>query len=112
MSSVAQQIGEKATGETRNAAVSFDQLLDSGISVTGTPTVTSSSSGLSISSVAASTASLTINGRSVSAGRAVTFSVGDGTDGVDYLLTITAGTDSTPAETIIGYARLIVRDQA
>lgn len=86
-------------------------MLDSGELLTGVPSVTSDTTGLTIGSVTLSIETLTINGKSVAAGQAVQFNVAGGVDGVDYLLQITATTDSSPAQTLSGFARLIVRDQ-
>jgi len=92
-------------GETRNFAVSFANVLDSGESLTGTPTVAEqTSSDLSIANKVVSTAVLTINNKSVAVGAAVQFKVtGQLTTRSPYTIKITVSTDATPAQTLIGF---------
>lgn len=93
-------------GETCNAAVDMRGKLDSGELFTGTPTVAEqTTSDLTIANEAVNTATLTINGASVVAGQAVQFNVTGATAGVSYLLKITGGTDSTPAQTRVLYVK-------
>jgi hypothetical protein len=84
-----------------NAAVSFDLLLESGETLTGIPNVSGSPSGLTIDNVRVSSDTLTINGFSVSAGRAVQFRVSDGQAGKKYELTVSCSTNSSPAQTLV-----------
>ena len=98
--SQAEQIQSKTANEVRNLAVDFTDKLDSGEALTGTPTVTSSPSGLTIASQAVSTGALTILGTSVSTGNAVTCSVSGGSAGTRYTLTVQCGTDATVAQTL------------
>lgn len=98
--SQAEQIQSKTANEVRNLAVDFTDKLDSGEALTGTPTVTSSPSGLTIASQAVSTGALTILGTSVSSGNAVTCSVSGGSAGTRYTLTVQCGTDATVAQTL------------
>ena len=103
------EIGTLIVGETRNAAVSFADLLDSGESLSGTPVVAEvSTSDLTISNAAVSSTSLTIQGESVAAGLAVTFRVTGGTAGQTYTIKITANTDASLSQTVIGYVTLQV----
>jgi len=98
--------------ETRNGAVSFDDLLSASPdeTITGTPTITGSPAGLTISNVAATTGSREINGKTVAAGKAVTFTVSGGADQTGYSLTVTVVTDSTPAQTLVRVLSLTVAD--
>jgi len=92
-------------GETNAFAVSFAGVLDSGESLTGTPTVAEqTTSDLTIANVAVNTSALTINNQSVAVGAAVQFTVaGQLTANSPYTLKITAATDATPAQTKIKY---------
>ena len=86
----------------RNVAVSFDNVLESGEALTGTPTVTISPTGPTIDNKAVSSESLTINGETVTTGRAVQFRISGVTAGTKYTITISCETDSTPAQTVDG----------
>jgi hypothetical protein len=89
-------------GEVRNVAVDFTELLDSGESLTGTPTVTEiTTTDLTFANVAVNTAILTIYGVSVAVGKAVQFKVSGQLAGVTYKIKLSATTDATPAQTII-----------
>tara|TARA_Y100000593_G_scaffold7621_1_gene14227 strand:- start:148 stop:474 length:327 start_codon:yes stop_codon:yes gene_type:complete len=96
----AEQIQSKTANEVRNLAVDFTDKLDSGEALTGTPTVTSSPSGLTISSVDTNAGALTILGTTVAIGRAVTCSVSGGSSGTRYTVAVQCGTDATVAQTL------------
>jgi len=98
------------SGETRNCAVSFDDVLEGSPdeTITGTPTITGT--GMTVTNIAVTTGSRTINGKSVAAGKAVTFVMSGGTAGNDYALTVTVTTTSTPSQTIIRVLPLWVYD--
>lgn len=85
-------IGVKSPNETRLVGVSFSGCLDSGETLTGTPTVTGSPSGLTLASKQVSSTALTIDGVSVPSAEAVTFTVAAGTAGTKYTITIVVGT--------------------
>lgn len=106
----APQIHTKRSTAVMNGAVSFDELLESGETLTGTPTVTGSPSGLTIDNARVSTGELTINGVAVATGRAVQFRVSSGTSGTTYTLTATCGTTSSPAQTLPVQCTLKVLD--
>lgn len=89
----------KGASEVRNCAVDFSRKLDVGESLTGTPTVTISPTGPTLSDKAVNTSALTINGDVVPIGSAVQFKVTGGTAGV-YTITATCGTTATPAQTL------------
>lgn len=91
-------------GATDTAAVSFDKWLDSGELVASVTVTEVTSTDLTITNKAVSTAALTINGKSVAIGRAATFSLSgqsasaSNTDGTGlYRIRVTPTTDSTPA---------------
>lgn len=96
----------KHSSETRNAAVSMSGCLDSGETLSGTPTV--AATGITITSPAVSGSALTIDGVSVPAGEAVTFKVAGGTAGTDYTITITVSTSAS--QTIVRKVLLKVSD--
>lgn len=114
MENTAQEIPALASGATRNARVSFVGQLDEGELLSGTPTVTVSPTGgnpahVAVSSPAVTTETKTINGEQVPAGKAVTFRALAGTTIRLYTFTITITTNSTPAQTLVGYARIRVK---
>lgn len=91
----------KYANEVLNAAVDFRGRLESGESLSGTPTVVSSPSGISPTNIAVTVSTKTINGKSVPAGKAITFKVpAGGTVGTTYELLVTCDTNSTPAQTV------------
>ncbi|MBX9584739.1 MAG: hypothetical protein K2X87_30920 [Gemmataceae bacterium] len=96
----APQICTKHPAAAQNAAVSFDALLDPGELLTGTPTVSASPSGVTVDNVRVSAADLTVDGALVPTGRAVQFRASGGSSGTTYVLTVTCGTTSTPAQTL------------
>lgn len=85
----------KSPNETRLAAVSFSGCLDSGETLTGTPAIDGSPSGLTITSKAVSGSELNIDGVDIPAGEAVTFLVAGGTAGQKYTITIAVGTSAS-----------------
>ena len=107
MSHTAPQRHDVAAGETRNFALSFADVLDSGELLTGTPTAADNSPDspevLTISSVAVNTAQLTVEGETIPIGEAVQGTIAGFVSGVTYTIKETATTDSTPAQTLIGY---------
>lgn len=88
------QIYSVTPTEVNGMAVDCRGLLRQGEVLTGSPTVTTAS-GPTISSSAVSTAEQLINGESVPAGMAVTFTFTGGTDGVDYAVKISCGTSAS-----------------
>ena len=100
------------SSETRNGAVSYEGLLQETPAelLTGTPTASVSPSGPSVSNLAVTTETTTINGKDVATGKAVTFRVVGGSAGTEYVVTLTATTDSTPAQTLVRKVKSLVRD--
>jgi len=94
----AKQVYEMGSGETRLVSVDYRGKLDTGELLTGTPTVTISPSGPTISNEAVNTAALTIAGETVAIGQAVQFKITGVTAGTTYTITTKCGTDSTPAQ--------------
>ena len=91
-----------SAGDVEWFQLDYTDLLDSGESITGTPVVAEqTSSDLTISSEQFNSSATVINGRSVSAGKAVQFLVSGQLAATErYSLHVTAITDSTPQRTI------------
>ena len=89
-----QQKTELGVGETEAVAIDYQDHLDTGELLTGTPTVTEASGTLTLGSKAVNTAALTILGRSVAIGQAVQFTAAGAALGVKYVFTITVSTDA------------------
>lgn len=113
--SIAPQRPFKSVSGTRNVAVSFADMLDSGELLTGTPTITeiagsaSPTTDLTLSNKLVSTAQLTINDTTVAIGEAVQFNVVGGlVANSPYSITISVATDSTPAQALIGTVVLTI----
>lgn len=108
MAGTANQIHFKTTNEIRNVAVNFTELLDSGEKLTGTPSVSVSPSGITVSNVARNSTTATILGESVPANQAITFTASGGTSGTQYTLTVQVDTDASNAQTLEGKVRIRV----
>jgi hypothetical protein len=91
----------KSPGDTANYAMDCTELLTSAEVLTGTPTVADATAVLTISSVSVNAAALTDDGNTIAIGKAVKFTVAGGVAGTTYPLTVSAATDSTPAQTIV-----------
>lgn len=111
MSGRAQQLPCIVNGETRVGRISFDGKLETGESLTGSPTITDitgdSPSDLTIGDETISTATLEILGVDISAGRALTFSVTGQQADKEYELSVSCGTDATPAQTLKGFIKFL-----
>ena len=84
------ELYQMSNGETKNVAVSFDRELRSGVTLSGTPTITVSPTGPTLSNKVVSTADLTILGKLVLTGRAVQFRIaGAAATAGRYIVTIT-----------------------
>lgn len=110
MAGTAPQIQEKTAAEIRFAAVDFQGLLDDGELLTGTPTLASAPTGLTFANTGVNAAELEINGVTAAIGQAVQFKVTGGTSGTAYVVTVTCGTDGTPAQTLVGKVKIVVQD--
>jgi len=99
----APQIHTKTVGATRNISFAFDDVVDSGELLTGTPTILEvTTADLTISNKVVSTAILEIDGIDTPIGEAVQCSISGGVADTSYDVLITVSTDSTPAQTLIG----------
>ena len=94
------EVGRKSPGDTAAVAMDFTPLLRSGELLTGTPTVVEpgGTSHLTISDVGLISSTVSLNGSEVPANGAVQALIAGGSAG-KYTIKITAGTDSTPAQT-------------
>lgn len=102
----------KTPNETLNAAVSFKRRLAVGEKLTGTPVVTISPSGPTLSSKAVNTSAITLESGTVcDIGQAVQFSVTGGTADTKYTITAQCGTDASVAQTLEVYCVLTVKDE-
>jgi len=99
-----------AVGSTRLVSVSYDDVLDSGESLTGTVTIAedgaASGSTLTLANASVSSAALTINHKSVAAGRAVQFKASGMEADTTYSVKLTVATDSTPAQTLVNWVTI------
>lgn len=108
MSITIQEARVKHSSETRNVGVSLSGCLESGETITGTPTVTAAPSGLTISGQSVNAAIVEIEGVNVPIGEAVLFAVAGGTDATKYTITVTAVTSE--GQTIVRKCVLRVCD--
>lgn len=99
MSSYAPEIRTMYPGESRLVSISFVGVLESGVLLTGTPTLSISSTVPTTTAIAVSTTALTINNSTVSAGQAVQFAFSSTEAGVLYTVRATVTSNSTPADT-------------
>lgn len=95
------QICYKTATEERTIAVDFSDKLETSPdeTLTGTPTVTATPSGLTFSSIAVNTVARTVCGTTAAIGKAVQCKVTGGTAGVMYTITVTVpSTTGTPSQ--------------
>ena len=89
-----------SVGATRVVSLDLQDDLRSGVTLTGTPSVEEvGGSDLVIDNKSVSSDSLTIDGRSVAAGKAIQFRVSGQKAGKRYLIDVSCGTTGSPAET-------------
>lgn len=103
---VASHNHEKPVSATRVLGVDFGGHLNNGVTLTGTPTVTVTPAGPTVSGEAVLAASRVINNRTVPIGEGVVFTVAGGTAGTQYRLKITV--TASNGETLIGACYLDV----
>lgn len=101
------QVPVLSVGDVDKGAVDFSPYLDSGETITGTPTVADNDSTghLTISGVAANASALTILGRTVAIGNAVQFTVSGQHAGTTYNLLVTAVTTASRTKKVIAKFR-------
>ncbi len=98
---IAPQRWSKKVSEIRTISVNLQGLLDSGELLTGTPIITEvTTSDLTLTNKVISTTALTINGVSVAIAEAVQFTAAVGVAGTEYEITISIGTNASPAQTL------------
>jgi len=97
-----------SVGDVENFEISYADYLDSGELLTGTPTIVEvTTSDLTLANKLVSTASLTILGKTVAIGEAVTFTCSGFLSGVTYTVRITVSTDAGNARTIARDLKLV-----
>ena len=94
-------------GEIRNCAIDFSDVLDTDESFTGTVTITGTAA-VTLDNKAISDSTLTINGREVDSGKAITYRVEGVSAAADIPIKVTCSTDASPAQTIIETVELTV----
>lgn len=102
------EVPVKMVNEIRTGRIDLTDDLSAGETCGGTPTITASSSGLTISSITVSTAALTVLSSSVVAGQAVSFIASGGTAGKEYDLLLSSTTSQ--GQTINWRGRLRVME--
>jgi len=104
------QIQRMSVGDTEMAAIDYQDHLDAGELLTGTPTILEQgSTDLTLGNKVVSTAALTILGSTVSIGQAVQFSVtgSSNSTGKLYEVRVTTVSDSTVARTFVRDLRIL-----
>jgi len=87
-------------GDVRVVSVDMTDELDTGVSLTGVPTVSVSPAGPTFDNQGINSAAINVLDRSVSSGKAVQFRITGGLVlGTTYTITVTCGTNGTPPET-------------
>ena len=103
----AQEQRTKTASEVLDAKVSFAGLLEGTETLSGTPTFSElTTSDLTLSGAAVSTAALTIDDVSVALGKAATVKISGGTAGRSYIISISCGTSA--GNTRVGRVKLNV----
>lgn len=92
----------KQPGEDLIFYFDFDKLMNASETLTGTPTVTGSPSGLTIGSPTVISANATVLGKTVLANRAVQVRISAGTDGNSYTVQCSCGTSASNTRIIDG----------
>jgi len=110
VSNKAPQTYTKHPSEVRAATMSFRHKLSIGDELSGTPTVTVSPSGPTISGVAIASAAVQGEYINADAKEAVQFTISGGSDGTSYRLVVQC--DTVGGETLIGLADISVEDEA
>jgi hypothetical protein len=116
MSTTIAKIGEIVPGSIRVGGVSFADQLNTDETITGTPTAVVSqlrgatdADGIATSSVAANTATATVDGQSVAIGEAVMFTItaaADAVRGAEYQILVTATT--TEGQTLKERVKVVI----
>jgi len=92
---------EVSVGDTDHGAIDCTPYLDDGETVTGTPTAEEQdSTDLTISSVAASTAALTILGETVAIGKAIQFTFSGQAIRTTYVVRVTFATSASRTKVV------------
>lgn len=98
------QVHTVSAGSTRLVRINCTRDLDSGASLTGTPTIVEvTTTALTLANKKVNTATYVESqtGDTVAIGKALEFTVTGGTAGSTYTIRATCSTNSTPAETLV-----------
>lgn len=98
----------KTVAEVRYCAVDFSSKLRPGELLTGSPTIASLPTGLTITNATISGIDIVINGRTVPAFKAIVWLVSAGAANVSYLISVMCATNFTLPETLQEYCPLDV----
>ena len=96
------QVPFKLASETLNVAVDMTERLASGETLSGTPTITASSTDITLSSKVVNSSTTNINGNSVAVGKAMQCAVAGGVAGNTYYMTFTCGTSASQTVSEVG----------
>lgn len=108
MSSKAPQVHSMSTDEVRNIAVDMGAMMNSGETISGTPTIEGKAA-LTITNAQSNSSALTINRRTVAVGEAAQFTAACVVAGT-YIIDILCST--TESQTIEGKITLVVEETA
>ena len=90
-----------SAGATRIVSLDLTDDLDSSETLTGTPTVSEiSTTDLTLGNKQVNSGSITVLGRTVTAGKAIQFTTAGQVAGTVYSLSVSCATTTTPAETL------------
>lgn len=104
----AKHVRRKTPTEVRNVSVSFKGKLDSGETLSGSPSVSVSPSGPTLGTPAKNSGTITVDDESCAANEAVQFTVSGGTASTTYTLTVQCGTSAS--QTVQVLCKLKVAD--
>lgn len=96
----------KSASEVRTCAMRMTPELATGETISGTPTITSSPSGLTFGSIAATGSQMRIDGVLTPTGQGVTFTVSGGTSGQTYTITVSCSTSASQTVEGVGYLEI------
>lgn len=110
MSCIAPEVHQVTTLEVRNVSVDFSGKLDTGETLTGTPTaaVEESSSGIVINNVQKNASTVEINGSSVAANKAIQFRLDATGAAIDNIFHVTISCLTSASQTVNGRIRIHV----
>lgn len=97
------QTRSKSASEVRTCAMRMQPEMATSETITGTPTIASSPSGLTFGSITVTAAAMRIDGVLTPTGQGVTFTVSGGTSGQTYTITVSCATSAGQTIEGVGY---------